>query len=238
MIKADLHTHTVLSGHSFSTVIENATEAAKKGIAILGITDHGPAIRGAADEIYFHAVKHVPKSIGKVQILFGVEANIIDIEGRLDISDNVLEKLGIVIAGLHIEAGYRDIGRAENTKAVIAAIKNPLVDIISHPYCCDYNLDIEKIAEAASEHKKLLEINSSYFYKKINDFDKTLDRISRMVKVIKQYKWKVAVNSDAHIALSVGRFDELIRYFSKIGLEEKDIINCNVRAVKKYFNID
>ena len=42
----DLHTHTVASGHGYSTIQEMAAAAKEKGIRILGITEHGPSIEG------------------------------------------------------------------------------------------------------------------------------------------------------------------------------------------------
>ena len=39
-ILTDLHTHTIYSGHAFSTISENAAEAARKGLEAIGMTDH------------------------------------------------------------------------------------------------------------------------------------------------------------------------------------------------------
>ena len=42
----DAHTHTVASGHGYSTIQEMARAAADKGLQVLGITEHGPSIQG------------------------------------------------------------------------------------------------------------------------------------------------------------------------------------------------
>lgn len=44
----DVHTHTVASGHAFSTLQEMAAAASEKGLKLLGITEHAPAYRGRA----------------------------------------------------------------------------------------------------------------------------------------------------------------------------------------------
>ena len=47
----DLHTHTVASGHAYSTVQEMAKAAADKGLKLLGITEHAQGIPGTCDEL-------------------------------------------------------------------------------------------------------------------------------------------------------------------------------------------
>ena len=42
----DMHTHTIASGHAYNTIYEMARWAASKGVALLGITDHGPRMEG------------------------------------------------------------------------------------------------------------------------------------------------------------------------------------------------
>ncbi len=109
-MKTDLHTHTVLSGHAFGTVQESAGAAKRKGISLLAITDHGPAMLGSACEIYFKCGDRVPKVIEGVRILFGVEANIINENRDLDLPEKVLKKLDLVMAGFHQDVGYNDQG--------------------------------------------------------------------------------------------------------------------------------
>lgn len=42
----DVHTHTIASGHAFSSLQEMTLTAKEKGLDILGITEHGPNIPG------------------------------------------------------------------------------------------------------------------------------------------------------------------------------------------------
>ena len=50
---ADLHMHTLMSGHAFGTIREMAFEAAAKNLQLIGITEHGPGVPGTCDPIYY-----------------------------------------------------------------------------------------------------------------------------------------------------------------------------------------
>ena len=80
----DLHTHTEASGHAFSTLKENIEEAAAKGLKAMGTSDHYSAMPGSAQPIYFTNFKAIKEKILGVRIFTGMEANIIDLEGKLD----------------------------------------------------------------------------------------------------------------------------------------------------------
>ena len=79
----DLHTHTVASGHAYSTVQEMAKAAADKGLKLLGITEHAQGIPGTCDEIYFHNMRIIPRKMYGIDLMFGSEINIIDHDGPL-----------------------------------------------------------------------------------------------------------------------------------------------------------
>ena len=148
----DLHTHTVASGHAFSTLKENIEEAAAKGLKAMGTSDHYSAMPGSAQPIYFTNFKAIKEKILGVRIFTGMEANIIDLEGKLDAEEAVLKKMDYVIASLHVpcvKAGTRE----ENTNALIGAMKNPYVKIIGHPDDDRFTLDYEKLVKAAAKKK-------------------------------------------------------------------------------------
>ena len=58
----DVHTHTIASGHAFSSLQEMTMAAKEKGLEILGITEHGPHIPGTCDPIYFRNLHCVPQN--------------------------------------------------------------------------------------------------------------------------------------------------------------------------------
>ena len=83
-ITLDVHTHTLASGHAFSTLQEMARAAADKGLEVLGITEHSPGIPGTCDPIYFRNLHVVPRRMYGIELLLGAEINILDGEGNLD----------------------------------------------------------------------------------------------------------------------------------------------------------
>ena len=131
-ILLDVHTHTVASGHAFSTLQEMVRTAADKGLQILGITEHTGGIPGTCSPIYFRNLPVVPRLMYGVELLLGAEINIVDYEGSLDLEEEYFKFLDIRIAGLH-SLCYRPGTVEQNTLAVEGAIRNGHIDIISHP---------------------------------------------------------------------------------------------------------
>jgi putative hydrolase len=238
MLKIDLHTHTVASGHAFNTINEMAEEASRRGVEILAITDHGPEVSNLSLD-FFRTGRRLPKMISGVKILFGCEANIINGNGDLDIDRDIQKNLDIVLVGLHEVEKYINLGREGNTQAIINAMKNPYVKIITHPYNIGngYDVDIEQIAIAACESDILLEVNASYFYSTKRDPKKVYDRMKRMIAILKKNHKKVVINSDAHNMFEIGRDEEVREKFDYLGLTDDDILNYDIEETKKYFNI-
>ncbi len=103
MLKIDLHTHTIASGHAFNTIYEMANAASEKGVEILGIVEHGPETLGSSKEVYFECLDRVPKELFGVRLLFGCELNIIDEQGEVDLSESTLRRLDFA-SGFHSES--------------------------------------------------------------------------------------------------------------------------------------
>lgn len=100
-ILLDVHTHTVASGHAYSSLQEMAREAADKGLEVLGITEHGPSVPGTCPLVYFRNMFVIPRQMYGVRLLMGCEVNILDNHGGLDLNDYHLDLLDIAIAGIH-----------------------------------------------------------------------------------------------------------------------------------------
>ena len=237
-MKVDLHTHTIVSGHAFSTLQENALVASKKGISVLATTDHGPAMFGAPSITYFRCYDRIPKYINGVRILFGVEANIINDNGDIDLPDSVLASLDLVIAGFHYNCGYEDQGVEKNTEVMIKAIKNKYVKVISHPYAKQIKVDIEKVTKAAIENDVLLELNASYFFKNTIDDPEVFSDIKMMINILKKNNKKILINSDAHSSFEVGKFEEVVMKKEELGIKDSDILNNYPEEVLAMLNIE
>ncbi|RKD30111.1 phosphatase [Thermohalobacter berrensis] len=226
----DTHCHTISSGHAYSTVLEIAREANNKGLEMIGITDHGPEMPGGPHIFHIGNLKVIPEKIYGVEILRGVEANIIDYNGKLDVPDEVLEKLDIVLAGLHppcIDPGSIE----ENTNAILNAMENDYVDVIVHPGNPVFPIDKERFVLKAKETNTLVEINNSSFSV---SREGSRENCIEIAQLCKKYGVKVVVGSDSHVAFDVGKFDKVLSIFRDIDMPEELIMNLNVERFKNY----
>ena len=128
----DVHTHTIASGHAFSSLQEMTLTAKEKGLDILGITEHGPNIPGSCDPIYFRNLHCVPRQLYGIKLMLGAELNILNTKGDIDLDEDYWRMLDIRIAGIH-SLCWQGGSKEENTQGVINAMRNPFVQIISHP---------------------------------------------------------------------------------------------------------
>ncbi len=229
-LKADLHIHTVASGHAYSTIGEIATEAKKKKLEIIGITDHGPKMPGGPHLYHFGNLRVIPQIFQGIELLKGVEANIIDYEGNLDMPENYLKKLDLILAGFH-DLCYPGGSVEENTKAMIKALANPYVDIIVHPGNPEFLVDFERVIRATEDYGKAIEINNSSF---LTSRKGSQGNCKMIAKLLASSQAKISVGSDSHLAQDVGRFDEALKALSCANVSEEQIITTSAEKVKNY----
>ncbi len=219
----DVHTHTIVSGHAYSTLMENAKAASEKGIKVLGTTEHGCTMPHAPHIWYFNNYKVLPREMYGVTMLYGVEANIMDYAGRLDMDDETLVKLDIVIGSIHDEV-YKVGNIDENTEAFMNVIKSGKVDIIGHLGNPKVPVDFEKVVRCAKEHNVLIEINNSSF---TTSRIGSLGNCKKIAQLCKEYGNMIIINSDAHFCSKIGEFSEAVSMLESIDFPENRIINSN-----------
>lgn len=222
---ADLHTHTVASGHAYSTVNELAQAASVKGLLALGISDHGPAMPGGPHRYHFYAMRFIPREICGVKILRGIEANILDLAGTLDLEPAALNDLDYVLAGLHETCGFADSGPDANTEAILSAMANPRVKFISHPGNPAFPVHFERLVQGARNTNTALEINNSSLGLSRKGSHENCRTIA---KLCAEFKAPVVVGSDAHIAQGVGTFGNAIKLMQEAGIVEEQVINSSI----------
>jgi putative hydrolase len=221
--KLDVHTHTIVSGHAYSTIQEMAMRASSLGLDILGITEHAPGIPGTCDPIYFRNLHIVPREMYGVKLLLGAELNILDKNGTIDLDEEYYRILDLRIAGIHTlcwKGGTRD----ENTNGMLNVIRNPWVQIISHPGDGAAELDLRPLVLAAGENKTLLEINNSSLIPargKAHAYANNLEilRLSRKQGI------PVILGSDAHISFSVADYKYLWKLIDETQFPPELIMN-------------
>ena len=188
----DAHTHTVASGHAYSSLQEMAKAAVDMGLEVLGITEHGPSVPGTCPTLYFKNMFTVPRQMYGIRLLMGCEINILDTKGSLDLTDEQIGWLDLAIA----------------TEGMIRVIKNPKIHIISHPGDGSAELDFEQLVLAAKEAHTLLEVNN---HSLAPQRKKTVARDNNLeiLRLCKKYEVPTILGSDAHISFQIADYERL-----------------------------
>ena len=156
----DVHTHTLASGHAYSTMSEMIAEAQKRGLKILGITEHGTSIPGTCGWLYFKNYWVVPRQYGDLKLMLGAELNILNTKGDIDMEVKHYRYMDLRIAGIH-SVCWDGGTAAQNTDGIVAAMHNPWIQMISHPCDGTVDLDLEPIVLASKETGTILELNNN-----------------------------------------------------------------------------
>jgi DNA polymerase (family 10) len=231
-IRGDLHAHTKeTDGHAGLKEMADAAKA--HGYDYLAVTDHSKKVtmaRGLDAKRLAEQIKEIDRLNGKIKdivILKGIEVDILK-DGSLDLADDILKELDLTVCSVHY---HRKLSRKKMTERVIRAMDNPYFNILAHPTGRlinernPYEIDLERIMEAAKERGCFLEVNAH---------PDRLDLTDRHCKMAKDMGLKLAVSTDAH---SVADLD-FIRYGldqSRRGwLEADDVINTrSLRELRK-----
>ena len=220
---SDLHTHTIVSGHAYSTLLENVDFCAKNGIKILGTSEHGPAMPNAPHIWYFGNLRVIPREINGVTILRGCEANVLDSEGTIDIAEDERKSIDYMIASLH-EPIFEPASLEDNTKAMLNAVdKNKEIEILGHLGNPNYDLDYEALVKKAKEKNIMIEINNSSMLGMSRQG--SAGTCTNIAKLCMKYGTKIILTSDAHICFAIGNFDSSIEMLKSINFPEELIMN-------------
>jgi len=235
-ILLDVHTHTVASGHGYSTIQEMATRAAELGLEVLGITEHGPAIPGTCDPLYFRNIMVIPRKMYGVKLLIGAEVNILDNEGHLDLDESYLSRIDLRIAGLH-SLCYKKGTKEENTEGMLKVIRNPWINIISHPGDGTAELDYEPLVLAAKENHTLLEINN-HSLNPVRHKTEARENNLEILRLCKRYDVPVILGSDAHISFQIADYERLWPLLEEAEFPDELVMNDKPAKFFDYLGIE
>ncbi len=233
-IIADTHCHTVASSHAYSTIMENINEAAKQNLYAIAITDHARNMPSPPGTWYFENLRIIPKKINDVYVLKGIEANILNTDGEIDIpfikKDDF--ELDWVIASIHDVAfeGKTDVHSCTETWMNIA--KNPMVNVVGHSGLSSFIYDYKTVIPEFGRNGKLVEINNSSF----NVRPGSAQNCKKIALLCKKHSVSIVINSDAHFCTQVGKFDKALKLLEEIDFPEELVINADVNRFKSYLN--
>jgi putative hydrolase len=222
-IIADTHIHTVASEHAYSTVLENLTEAKKKGLRFLCFTDHAGRMVGAPSDAYFACLRvGLPDAHDGVNIIRGCEVNILDENGTLDLPLPLLDQLEWVIASVH-GILTKPMSIEQSTKMWLNIAQNPHVDVIGHCGDENYRFDYEQAIPAFAKHGKIVEINAASYRSRPTSVKNCVE----IARLCAKHGVPLVLSSDAHFAGNVGEVSDAIRIFTEAGVPVELILNAN-----------
>ena len=220
----DGHVHSIASGHAYNTFEELAETARTRGLSHFCLTEHGPAMPGSAGYIYFANMRVLPKTVGGVRILHGIEANIIDYEGTLDIPEKALPRMDVISASLH-DVCMKPGNKEQNTTAVLSVIEKPYVDFLCHLGNPVFPLDFEAVLQAAKAHDKMIEINNASFFVRKGCAQNCVNIARRCAEL----DIPMIVGSDTHYRYDLGYFPYADKCLTLAGVPDELIVNLDPR---------
>lgn len=225
-ILLDLHTHSVSSGHgSTDTINDMAKTAAKQGLMILGISEHGPASAGSVKPTYFRSLKLASRCRFGVHMLYGAEVNIITPAGALDLDDDVLSCLDYALVSIHPPTltpyEHRDL-----THAYINAMEHPNIRFLGHIDDARFPTDFERLLAIAKEKQVYPEINNGSLmpdaYRKGGQ-----ENCRKILEICKKIKLPVLLSSDSHGVKNIGNMEYIYPLLKECDFPKDLIINYN-----------
>lgn len=242
ILLGDYHTHTKYSrhGHGKGSVLENASSAAKKGLKQIAISDHGfnHMFYGVRRKDIAEVKEDIlnAKDVTGVDILLGVESNLISLSGDVDVVESDFEFLDILLMGHHrmvkmkSNKDFYDLSIANmfgspyapskkrlsrNTTAFLRALDKYPIDVITH---LNYGIptDTLAVAKLAKEKGTFVELNG----KRINFTDQEL-------LIMAEEGVNFIVNSDAHTPERVAECNNAINTIFRLNIPLSQVVNID-----------
>ncbi|MBW8192856.1 phosphatase [Neiella marina] len=229
-ISVDTHAHTIASTHAFSTIHDYLQVAKERQLEAFTITDHGVAMPDSPHIYHFVNMKIFPRVMEGIVVFRGMEANILDAAGNLDVPDSLLDKLDLVIASFH-EPVISPTNKDDHTQALIGAIQSGKCQVIGHPGNPSYPFDYQAVIREAVKHNVAIEVNNSSFLESRHGSEPNCLGI---LKVVKELGCMVSVGSDSHISYQLGDFTKSIEAINKVGIDSSRIVNLNLNSFKHF----
>ncbi|MDD2216215.1 MAG: PHP domain-containing protein [Eubacteriales bacterium] len=235
----DIHTHTTFS-HGKGSIEDNVKAAIKKGLLTIGISDHGPGhltygVKRKKIVQMREEIERLKPLYPQIEIILGVEANIINPSGNLDILKDECNDFDYVLAGYHYGilgeqpirslkthimnawAVYKNKSYSAqkrfNTDLVIKALYENNIKVLTHPG--DKGpFDLGAIARVCAETNTLMEISNWH-------------EAPKKEGLIECAKAEVSfiISSDAHSPERVGTFERGFKRVLEAGLDPARIVN-------------
>ena len=230
----DTHTHTYASGHAYSTLIENAKLAKEHGLEMFCTTDHAESMPGAPHYWFFSNQRVLPRFIEGVAVIRGVESNILNTKGEVDIHPSTDKNLDWAIASFH-EPVFRPSSKEEHTEALINTIRGGRVDALGHLGNPNFDFDFESVLTWAREHNVAIEINNTTL--KGNSRVGSVERCHEIAQIGKKLGVYFTTGSDAHFCQDVGNLSLVSDLMDDVGIDSAQVITYSARQFLDFLEL-
>jgi len=240
-VVSDLHTHTRYS-HGRGSIEDVVKAAVAKGLKTIGISEHGPGHFGFGvprkrlAEMKAEIIR-LRRVYSDIEILFGIEANILIERKCLDVKPEEFEYFDYICAGWHFgavdgitsasfrntvqnftrgtyEKGTRDQIR-RNTDAVVRVVEAGGVKFVTHPGA-RAPFDLFEIVTACANTGTLVELNA-------NSMVFTPEMLKDIANMIGEARF--IISSDAHRPERVGNFGRIEKLLNESELDPARVEN-------------
>jgi len=224
--KFDFHVHSAysLDGEGTPASIVEAAEA--RDLAAIAITDHGPELSvGISPGKIIPRLQdiEIARKDARIPVFIGMEANIVGPDGEIDLDGRLVEKLDLVLIGMHnlgsSVSNLEELAR-EYLTTVVKVVERKEVDILAHPFQFQRYLlpylpqdEIIEFVKLAAEREVAVELNSKY---RVPDED--------FLRACLREGVKLSVGTDAHTVAEVGRVDWPMATLRRIGAKQEDMV--------------
>ena len=230
----DTHTHTYASGHAYSTLIENSQLAKENALKMFCTTDHSESMPGAPHYWFFNNQKILPRFLSGVAVIRGVESNILNIDGEIDIPLETDCDLDWVIASLH-EPVFNPANKATHTQALINVIKSGRVDALGHLGNPNFDFDFHAVIECAKKHNVAIEINNTSL--KGNSRIGSVERCYEIASIARDIGAYITTGTDAHFCQDIGRLELVSDLLDKIKMPPQQVITHTTKQFLTFLQL-
>lgn len=235
-IVLDTHAHTVASGHAYNTIREMAKMASEKGLEAISLTEHAATMPGTCHDYYFQNLHVVPRNLYGVKLFMGVELNIMNENGEVDMAEETLEKMDIAIASIHPPCYKGEISMEAVTNAYLKAMENPHIHIIGHPDDARFPVDYERLVKKAKETGTLIEINNSSLRPESFRMN-ARGNDEKILELCKKYQVPISLGSDAHFDIDLAAYECAMELLEQHEFPEELVVNTSVEKLEKLLAI-
>ena len=238
----DYHLHTFASDGRCS-VLSHAKKADEIGLEQIAITDHSFA------STIFHMTSgkwqkqkaEMARLDCKAKVLHGIEANLVNERGDIDVPSEVIRDADVLTVGFHRYIGFCGEKRGgysrkwlvengfckkktrqklidANTRAYIDAMDKFPIDVIAH---LNHRalVDVRKVCDKATEKSVYIELN-----------EKHLDALENCIDAMIQSGVNFIIGSDAHDTKKTGKFAKTEAFIKAHGVPLERVFGIDGRV--------